>query len=249
MQIKQFIQATHSLKRGWQLIWSSGLRRYVWIPLGINVLVFVGLGWLLYGTFVDWMSSLSFFDQYSDVWLVSKLASLIRFLLGAVLVIALLFTFTLVANLLGAPFNSLLAEKVEARLTGSPSTQDNSVLFLIKSIPQTMASEIAKLLYLLLWMIPIGIAHLIPGLNLLAPLLLFLFGAWMFALEYVDYPMGNHGLRFGMVKKKLKSKRSVAMGFGSVVALLSAIPIINLMVMPWAVASATVLYVEHYKDD
>ncbi len=249
MQIKQFIQATHSLKRGWHLIWSPGLRRYVWIPLGINVLVFIGLGWLLYGTFVDWMAGLSFFDQYGDVWLVGKLASLIRFLLGAVLVIALLFTFTLVANLLGAPFNSLLSEKVEAKLTGIPATQDSSVSFLIKSIPHTMASEITKLLYLALWMIPIGIAHLIPGLNILAPLLLFLFGAWMFALEYLDYPMGNHGLGFSMVKKQLKTNRSAAMGFGSVVALLSAIPVVNLMVMPWAVASATVLYVETYKHD
>ena len=249
MQIKQFIQATHSIKRGWQLIWSPGLRRYVWIPLAINVLVFVGLGWLLFGTFTDWMVSLSVFEQFRDVWLVSKLESLLRFLLGAILVVTLLFTFTLVANLIGAPFNSLLAEKVEARLTGIPSSQDGSVSFLIKSIPQTLASEIAKLLYLVLWMIPIGIAHLIPGINILAPFLLFLFGAWMFALEYIDYPMGNHGLGFGKVKKAVKTKRSTAMGFGSVVALLSAIPIVNLMVMPLAVASATVLYVEHYKND
>ncbi len=249
MQINQFIQATQSLKHGWRLIWSSGLRRYVWVPLIINVLVFVGLGWLLFGTFTDWMSSLSFFEQFGDVWLIGKLESLLRFLLATVLIITLLFTFTLVANLIGAPFNSLLAEKVEAKLTGVPSSQDGSVTFLIKSIPQSLASEIAKLLYLVLWLIPIGIAHLIPGINILAPLLLFLFGAWMFALEYLDYPMGNHGMGFRKVKKAVKVKRGTAMGFGSMVALLSAIPILNLMVMPWAVAGATVLYVEHFRHD
>ena len=249
MQTKQFIYATRSLKSGWRLIWSPGLRRYVCLPLLINVLVFAGLGWLLFGTFNEWMTNLSVFERFSDVWLIGKLQSLLKFLAGAVLVVILLFSFTLVANFLGAPFNSLLAEKVEAKLTGVPSSQDGSVVFLIKSIPQTLASEIAKLFYLILWMIPIGIAHLIPGINILAPLLLFLFGAWMFALEYIDYPMGNHGLRFGKVKKAVKANRSLAMGFGSVVALLSAIPVVNLIVMPWAVASATVLYVEHFKHD
>ncbi|MEE9334188.1 MAG: sulfate transporter CysZ [Granulosicoccaceae bacterium] len=247
MQTKQFIHATQSLKSGWLLIWSPGLRRYVCLPLLINVLVFAGLGWLLFGTYNDWLSGLSFFDRFSDVWLIGKLQSLFKFLAGAVLVVVLLFSFTLLANFIGAPFNSLLAEKVEAKLTGAPSTEGGSVAFLIKSIPQTLASEIAKLFYLILWMIPIGIMHFIPVVNILAPLLLFLFGAWMFALEYIDYPMGNHGLRFGNVKKALKAKRSLAMGFGSVVALLSAIPVLNLIVMPWAVASATVLYVEHFK--
>lgn len=249
MQTKQFIQATQSLKSGWQLIWSPGLRRYVCLPLLINVLVFASLGWLLFGTFNEWMSGLSFFERFSDVWLIGTLQSLFKFLAGAVLIIVLLFSFTLVANFIGAPFNSLLAEKVEARLSGMPSTADGSVAFLIKSIPQTLASEIAKFLYLILWMIPIGIMHFIPVVNILAPILLFLFGAWMFALEYVDYPMGNHGLRFGNVKTALKAKRSLAMGFGSIVALLSAIPVVNLFVMPWAVASATVLYVENFKHD
>ncbi len=249
MQTKQFIQATQSLKSGWRLIWSPGLRRYVCLPLLINVLVFAGLGWLLFGTFTHWMSSLSFFDRFSDVWLIGALQSLFKFLAGAVLIVILLFSFTLVANFIGAPFNSLLAEKVEAKLSGMPSTVDGSVAFLIKSIPQTLASEMAKFFYLILWMIPIGIMHFIPVVNILAPLLLFLFGAWMFALEYIDYPMGNHGLRFGSVKKALKKKRSSAMGFGCVVALLSAIPVVNLIVMPWAVASATVLYVENFKHD
>jgi len=249
MQTKQFLLATTSLKRGWRLIWSPGLRRYVCLPLLINVLVFAGLGWLLFGTFNDWMASLSVFEQYSDVWFIEKLQSLLKFLAATVLVIALLFTFTLVANFLGAPFNSLLAEKVEARITGQLLSENGSVAFLIKSIPQTIASEIAKLFYLILWMIPIGIAHLIPGINVLAPALLILFGAWMFALEYIDYPMGNHGLGFGKVKKAVKRKRSLAMGFGGAVALLSAIPIVNLFVMPWAVASATVLYVEHFKNE
>ncbi len=249
MQTKQFITAASSLKSGWQLIWSPGLRRYVCLPLLINVLVFVGLGWLLFGTFNDWMSNLSVFERFSDVWLVGKLQSLIKFLAGAVLIVILLFSLTLLANLIGAPFNSLLAEKAEAKLTGVPSTQDGSVAFLIKSIPQSIASEIAKLFYLILWMIPILLLHLFPLTTVIAPLFLFLFGAWMFALEYIDYPMGNHGLGFGKVKKALKTKRSLAMGFGSVVALLSIIPVVNLIVMPWAVASATVLYVEHFKHD
>lgn len=244
MQSSGFFDATRYLGRGWQLVRTPGLRRFVWVPLMINVLVFVGLGWLLFGSITSWLDSLSVFERFGDFWLFSALESLLRFLLGVVLAIVLGYSFTLLANIIGAPFNGLLAERVEAHLTGQPPGQEPTLLFLLKSVPKTLWSEISKLIYLSLWLIPLIIAHFIPGLNVLAPLLLFLFGAWMFALEYVDYPMGNHGNGFRAVKRKLKSHRRIALGFGLVVAIASIIPLVNLVVMPVAVAGATALYVE-----
>ncbi|MEZ5582290.1 MAG: hypothetical protein R3F37_05475 [Candidatus Competibacteraceae bacterium] len=43
---------------------------------------------------------------------------------------------------------------------------------------------------------PLLVLFVIPGVNVIAPLLWLVFGAWMLALQYADYPMGNHGLRF-----------------------------------------------------
>jgi len=103
----------------------------------------------------------------------------------------------------------------------------------------------SKLIYLALWSIPLLIRGVIPLVNVAAPFVVFAFGAWMFSLEYIDYPMGNHGKFFKDVKRSLQQKRPMALGFGFVVAVFSIIPVINLVVMPIAVAGATALYVDH----
>ena len=244
MQTSGFFDASYYVVRGWRLVRTPGLRRFVWIPLAVNVLVFTGLGWIMYSAFVDWMDSFSLLERYSETWLIGSLITLLQFIAGLIVALGLAYAFTLLANLIGAPFNGLLAERVEAHLTGRSAAAEPTFAFLLKSVPKTLWSEIAKLTYLAIWLIPLIIAHFVPGLNLIAPLLLLLFGAWMFALEYIDYPMGNHGHRFGDVKRALKRKRGTAIGFGLAVAVLSAIPVVNLIVMPIAVAGATALYIE-----
>ena len=158
------------------------------------------------------------------------------------------YTFTLLANFFGAPFNSLLAEKVEHHLRGSLEESNESFAHVIQSIPKTLASEFHKLIYMVLWMVPLLILSLIPLLNLAAPVVWFLFGAWMLALEYLDYPMGNQGYRFKEVRTFLRSRRGLALGFGGGVTLMTAIPLVNLIAMPVAVAAATSIWVDTLSD-
>lgn len=242
-----FMGAAGYLRRGWQLVREPGLRRFVVIPLLINVAVFATLGWLLFGALFDWMSGWTFFERFGDYWIVRTLQQVLQFVVGAILTIVLAYAFTLLANIIGAPFNSLLAERVEQHLTGKSPTTDPSMAFLIKSIPKSLMSELSKLLYLLLWSIPLIIIGFIPVINIAAPFLVFAFGAWMFALEYIDYPMGNHDMLFKEVKGNLRQRRRVALGFGFTIAVFSIIPIVNLVIMPIAVAGATALYVEQLK--
>ena len=242
-----FISATNYLGRGWALIREPGLRRFVLIPLLINVVVFAVLGWLMFGALFNWLSGWAFFERFGDVWLVEKIRQILQFVVGAILSVVLVYAFTLLANIIGAPFNSLLAERVEQHLTGKSPTTDPSLAFLLKSIPKTLRSELSKLLYLVLWSIPLLLIGFIPVINIAAPFLVFAFGAWMFSLEYIDYPMGNHGKLFKEVKSSLQQQRPMALGFGFMVAVFSIIPIVNLVIMPIAVAGATALYVEQLK--
>lgn len=244
-----FIDSTKYLGRGWKLVRKPRLRRFVLIPLLINVIVFAVLGWLLFGALFDWMAGWAFFERFGDFWLVEKIRQILQFVVGAVLSIVLVYAFTLLANLIGAPFNSLLAERVEQHLTGKSPTTDPSMAFLIKSIPKTLRSEMSKLIYLIMWSIPLLIIGFIPIINIAAPFLVFAFGAWMFALEYIDYPMGNRGKLFKDVKGTLQQRRPLALGFGFVVAIFSIIPLVNLVIMPIAVAGATALYVEQIKNE
>lgn len=233
---------------GWRLVRTPGLRRFVLIPLLINMLVFGALGWWINAQATQWQDSWSLFAALQDWWIIRALETLLRWLFTLVLLFSLAFFFTLLANLFGAPFNGLLSERVEAHLVGKTTNHAPSWLTLIKSLPRLLGSELAKLLYLVLCLTPLLILQFVPIINIVAPALLFLFGAWMFALEYMDYPMGNHGALFKDVRRRMRLNRRVAYGFGTGVAVLSTIPIINLFIMPVAVAGATALYVDHLRE-
>ena len=242
-----FISAMGYVGVGARLVRTPGLRRFVWVPLAINMLVFGGLGWWLYGLSTGWIASWSLFESFADWKIFRALAFLLKWVFTVVLFFGLAYAFTLLANLVGAPFNGLLAERVEAHLLGEASDPAPTWLSLIKSLPRLLGSEVRKLLYLLVWMVPLLILQFIPVFNIAAPVLIFLFGAWMFALEYFDYPMGNHGLLFKDVRRALRGQRRSALGFGVVVAALSLVPILNLFIMPVAVAGATAMYVDHFR--
>jgi CysZ protein len=56
--------------------------------------------------------------------------------------------------------------------------------------------------------------------------------------------MGNHDLSFADQKKRLSQHRGLTLGFGGSVMVLTTIPLINFVVMPLAVAGATIIWVE-----
>ncbi len=230
---------------GLSLVRQRGLRRFVAIPILINLVVFITLGWWLVGQFESWLESLSWLERWADVWLVGGIITVMQWLFGIVLLVIAFYTFTVIANLIGAPFNALLAEKVEAHLrAGATASQPVDWWALVRSVPGSIINEASKLLYMIKWLIPLGILYLIPGLQILAAPLTLLFGAWMLAVEYMDYPMGNHGMNFRSVRAQLKSRRASSLGFGAGVTLLTLVPVLNLVAMPVAVAAATSLWVK-----
>lgn len=233
------------LLRGLRLIAQPGLRRFVLVPLLINVLVFSAAVWygvVSFETFIAWMQS------KVPAWL-----QWLEWVLWPLFVLALLivvfYTFSLVANLLAAPFNGLLAEKVELHLTGRPLNEGGGLKKVLIELAPTLIDELRKLLYILLWAVPFLLLFLIPGVNVAAPLLWFLYTAWMLAFEYSDYPMGNHGLRLRAIRGRLRRRRALALGFGATAAGMTMIPVLNFVVMPSAVAGATAMWVEAFAGD
>lgn len=248
MSKPSFYTAARQLNRGVQLVNTPGVRRFVIVPLVINIAVFGVLGWAAYAWFASWLEGFSVLRWASEVPLLGGVLAFFRGLIAFAVFTVLVFLIALFSNLLAAPFNGLLAERVEAHLTGK-SAPDMPLMTLLKSLPRTIGSEIRKLFYLAFMLIGIGILHFIPVINLVAPFLLMTFGAWMFAMEYWDYPMGNHGAVFSDVRQFARKHKRAAFGFGCVVAFFSSIPLVNFFVMPVAVAGATALWVEHLQDE
>ncbi len=228
------------LLQGIGLIARPGLRRFVIAPLLINVLVFsvgiaAGVAW--FEGFVTWMHArVPGWLHWLD-WVLWPLFVLL-------LLVLVFYAFALVANLIAAPFNSLLAEKVELFLTGRPLNQGGGTAQMLKDLVPTLFDELKKILYALLWAIPFLVLLFIP---LVGPVLWFLYTAWILALQYADYPMGNHGLRFREQRRRLRGRSSLSLGFGAATAGLSLVPVLNFIVMPSAVAGATALWVRELK--
>lgn len=224
------------LLRGFQLLTRPGLRRYVAVPLVVNLLVF-GVG--------IWAGAAGF-DQLMERMQASipDWLGWLEWLLWPLFVLALLiivfYSFTLVANLLAAPFNGLLAEQAERIITGRTVSDNTNWAKLLRELPATLADELRKILYALLWSVPfLLLALFVP---LLGPLLWVLFSAWVMALQYLDFPMGNHGIKFRQMRTTLWRRLPLGLSFGGAVSLATAIPIVNFAVMPAAVAGATLMW-------
>lgn len=218
---------------GFSLIFKQGIRRYVIIPLLINITLFSSAIYLLSQKMDSWMQKLL------PSWL-SWLEWLIWPLFTITLLLLVFYSFTLLANLIAAPFNSLLASRVEAHLTGKTPEHIDTEKFW-KIAVRSVSAEIIKLLYFLKWLILLLIITVIPGLNLAAPFLWFLYAAWSFSLEYMDYPLANHGMLFKDIRQHNREHRMRSLGLGSIIFVLTSIPFVNFFAMPVAVAGATKL--------
>lgn len=229
---------------GLDLALSPGIRRFVIMPLLANIVLVGGALFYLFSHLDSWINH--WMGQIPD-WL-----SWLSYILWPLLVITILATFSYffstLANFIAAPFNGLLAEKVEEKLTGH-SISDDGMLAVVKDVPRVMSREWRKLVYTLPKAIGLFLLLLIPALGqTLGPVLWFLFTAWMLAIQYCDYPFDNHKVSFNDMRNNLKQKQGKAYGFGMLVSVLTTIPIVNLFVMPVAVCGATAMWVNEFKQ-
>lgn len=229
---------------GAKLAMQPGLRRYVFMPLLINVLLIGSALFYLFSNLNMWIEQwVGGLPEFLD-WL--------NYILWPLLALTILATFSYffstLATFIAAPFCGLLAEKVEQKL--SPHGMiDQGWADLVKDVPRIMAREWRKLVYILPKALGLFLLLLIPAFGqTVAPFVWFIFTSWMLAIQYCDYPFDNHKIDFNSMRMQLKQKQSKAYGFGAVVALFTAIPILNLVVMPIAVCGATAMWVSEFKN-
>ena len=228
-----FLKGFFNCFTGFGLLFRPGIKRFVVVPFVINLGLFSLATKLLSDQLDIWLERLLPGWLNWLQWLIWPLFAIAMFLI-------VFYSFTVIANLIAAPFNSVLSAKIEAMLTGKKPEDINSDRFL-KLMLRTLKSELQKIIYAIKWFIPLLIITLIPGVNIVAPFLWILFAAWFFALEYNDYPLANRGQFFEEVKSYNHSNRMSAFGFGTAVFILTSIPVVNFFAMPIAVAGATKL--------
>lgn len=242
--LKQSHSGASYLLKGFDIIQVKGLRSFVLIPLCINLVLFGGAFYYLYLRLEDLFAYINGYIPEFLSWL-----NFILWPLAIIIVLVIFsFIFSSVANWIAAPFNGLLSEKVECYLTGQRAPEGTAT-DVIKDIPRTLGREWIKLKYYLPKALGCLILFLIPVVGqTVAPILWFLFSAWMMSIQYCDYPFDNHKIGFDHMKSQLQQDRAGAMSFGFMVTLFSMIPIVNLVVMPAAICGATALWVDRHRD-
>ncbi|WP_340607854.1 sulfate transporter CysZ [Xenorhabdus bharatensis] len=233
----------HYIVQGWHLVTRPGIKRFVLLPLLANILLIGSAFWWLYQKMDGWIQ-----------WALDKVPDWMQWLSYliwplAVISVLLIFTyfFSTLANFIASPFNGLLAEKLEAQLTGIPAP-DTSIFDLLKDVPRVLKREIVKIFYYLPRAIALLLLYFIPGVGqTVAPVLWFIFSAWMLAIQYCDYPFDNHKVSFIGMRNTLRQDKIDNLQFGAAVSILTMIPVINLFIMPVAVCGATAMWVDRYR--
>ena len=215
---------------GFRLLLAPGVRGLMLVPLAGNVVVYaLAAGLAFYGV-----------DAALDRWLPASLDWLrwVLFPLAAVLMLLLaFFTFTLLANLILAPFNGLLSERVERALTGG--TRAVAAPLAWATIRRVLRQELRRLAYVLACMAAVFALGFIPLVGLLAVPLGVLVGAWLLALEFAGNPLGNWGLGFTEQRAFLRAHRGGMLGFGLAAMGLALVPVVNFALLPAGVAGMT----------
>ena len=225
--------------RGFSLLSNKGLKRFVALPILINALlmtalIYFGGGYLVEKIqwVIDWLPSwLSWL-----YWLILPVAAL-------TLISITLYFFSAILNLIASPFNGLLSEAVETKVTGAVIPDEA----MGQLIARTLQRELKKLGYFIPRYLGLLVISFIPVINVVSPVLWFIFGAWVLTLQYLDYALDNNGHSFADLHKALKIEPLTTLGFGFVVALGFMIPVVNLFVMPAAVCGATLYWSEQIK--
>ncbi len=231
----------HYFFQGLSLLTTKGLRRYVLIPLSINLLLFAAAFFYLLQQVQGWVDTLMSF--------VPEFLAFLEYLLWPLLVLStvltLAFSFTMIANFIAAPFNALLSEKVELHLTGQALPEQTLGAFM-QDVPRMLGREWTKFVYCF----PRALVFLVLFfmLPLIGQLLWFLFTSWMMAIQYCDYAYDNHKVPFDRMRQQLRADLTGSYGFGITVSIASMVPFLNLLVMPVAVCGGTAMWVDRYRS-
>jgi len=229
------VLAAGFLFKGLKLLTSPELRKFIIIPMLINVVLYsvaLTLGYFYISDLIDqfiprWLHWLS--------WILWPLFFISFFIAG-------FFTFTVLANVLAAPFYGKLSAKTLAMVSGKALAAAEQPLV------KVLFAESKRMVYLATRALPLLILSIIPGINVVAPFLWALFGAWGMALEYLAYPLENQGVLFSEQNELVKSVRLGALSFGGVAVLGLTVPVLNIVVAPAAVIGATLYFNEIKRD-
>jgi CysZ protein len=186
---------------------------------------------------------------FADSW-TPGLRTLTRVVAGLALVggvgLVSVLVFTALTLTLGGPFYDMISGYVDD-LNGVPEQDDGLPWW------RDWARGAVESLRLALFAVPVGFALFLAGFlpavgQTVVPVLGALFGGWMLALELSGTPFSRRGHALAGRRAVLRGRRWATLGFGTAVFVAFLIPLGAVLLMPAAVAGATLLAGELTED-
>ena len=250
--------------------WVSGLRlhreafallrseRSLWrvaaLSLTVSMLVMLGL-WLVFAAYIPegyaLLGSLQpdlvveHFYQWLWVGPLRFLFALFKLVVIVISVVVVLIVSFSLANVVAAPFQDELSQRVERCITceadAAPSTGwKQSVVAALRS----MREELKRTLFLLSCTVGITLCGwLIPGAQLLAPFALAALTLWFLPLDFAAYALDRRSLSFKDRRRWLRDNGATTMGFALGAYVMMLVPGLNLFTLPILVVGGTLLVI------
>jgi CysZ protein len=179
---------------------------------------------------------------YADGWPGGIRDAVRAFVIVALVVAGLVLSvllYTAITLTIGQPFYEAISRSVDDKMGGVNGEIDVSFW---RTLPRSLVDNLRLILLTVMLGIPLFLAGLIPTVGqTVVPVIGALVGGWILALEITSVPFERRGLRFVDRRRMLRGRRSMAIGFGTATFVCFLVPLGAVLLMPAAVAGATLL--------
>lgn len=215
-------------------------RILLWLipPLVITLLfdvlaLYFGYGWLCAG-----MASL-----LPESWDAPWLQALIGVFSAIAVIFLLGWSFAWVYLTMTSPFQDFISAAVEREIHGVAGPEPEGWKGFLRSIWQSVVQAIVLTVLTLLFLV----VGLVP---VLGAIVLFLWSAFALGYAFVSIPSGRMAQRFSERLAFARRHRGAVLGLGVVIAMVSLVPILNVICLPVFVIAGTLLYLDaHHRSN
>lgn len=228
--------------KGLKFIFSNPrLISFVAIPVVINALLYSLLIWYTQSKISGWIDSII---PTGDAWYWAILSYVVIIIVGAIMLVMVFYTFTLVGNFILAPFNEIISERVELIYSGAGlAEQSFSLGDFFSDMIRSYKAEGGRLLLYLGGFLLLLLFNLLPGVGtVIYGVVATVYSLFFLCWEFLDYPMERWRLTFRLKRSFAFKNLIVFIFFGAGSACLLIIPFINLAAIPVCVVGATLLF-------
>lgn len=200
---------------------------------------------VLHGFVTGWMPTLEAEAWYHWLWVAPARVLgwgigwvLTAAVAGLAMVIAFLF-----ASVVSSPFLDALSRRVEAIVAGRvDELLDSGVMGAVREGGRAMTEELRRLIFFLLLQGTVAFLGLvIPGGQLVAPVVMVAITVLFLPLDYASYTLDRRRIRFREKRRWILGNRLAMVGFGAGAFATLLVPGLNFLALPALVVSGTLL--------